>query len=454
MASLITNTGTTASTPQARIFSTTTSNSITRPARNTIFQMKQNSHEIELRRLREKYNSAVFTYDFTRPPRHVFADERSNFKSNCNALRRVLAARHVITTAPAKHLTHLSPILERSFSSRDLSYILFAGPSHPRIDQTQFYRNTMESLNVLRLNKSQYKEHKKHFGTQQAEHNQRAAMIRQKPERYISIDMQQVADTLATWDNVWGVDYYISNADKAVYLRVGLCNIIMEDSAQESNYTNPQPILLAPFFITIKLSSIGRAQCPTREANTLGLSRSHNPSSIAHDIHPHQLSDQPCFGTFGQTLVDIANNGDLVSYVGTLIAFYSQYNSQDSAGVSAQYFHPTWIQPIRDKQDYLNSLVAGMRRYNNAPQIDLVKLQAEVAKYAEYHTMANEESNRIKLRENHLCHSCDDADVSDEHDYYTDYNQNRICPSCWDNYCSNCERHHEDCRCEPDEDED
>jgi len=312
----------------------------------------------------------------------------------------------------------------------------------------------MESLNDLRLNKSRYIDFKKRFGTQQAEHNQRAAMIRQKPERYISIDVKQAANAIATWDHVWGVDYYISNADKAIYLRVGLCNIIMEDSAQESNYTNPQPILLAPFFITIKLSSIGRAQCPTREANTLGLSRSHNPSSIAHDIHPHQLSDQPCFGTFGQTLVDIANNGDLVSYVGTLIAFYSQYNSQDSAGVSAQYFHPTWIQPIRDKQDYLNSLVAGMRRYNNAPQIDLVKLQAEVAKYAEYHTMANEESNRIKLRENHLCHSCDDADVSDEHDYYTDYNQNRICPSCWDNYCSNCERHHEDCRCEPDEDED
>lgn len=447
---------TTSTAAPIRFFDTvTTAYAAARPARNTIFQMKQNSHEIELRRLREKYNSIVFTYDFTLPPRDLFADERARFKFQCKALRRVIAARHVILTTPAKHLKHLSPVLEGNFTSRELQYILFDGPTPPSINTTRNYREVLERLNDLRINKSRYKDYKQRFGAQQAEHNQRAAMIRQKPERYISIDMQQVADTLATWDNVWGVTYYISNADKAVYLRIGLCNITMEESAQESNYENPQPILLAPFYITVKLSSIGRAICATREGNTVGLSRTNNPGHLSHDIHPHQLSDQPCFGTFGQPLVDMANNGDLISYVGTLIAFYSQYNSQDSAGVNARYLHPTVIQPIANIGEYKHSLLAGLRRYNSAEaHIDLEKLNATVAEYNEYHRTTNAERDSIRFAEHHICHSCDEADISNEQDYYTDHNGNRICPRCWDHYCGNCERHQEDCRCEPDEDED
>jgi len=452
MASYITNTsastGTTTSRPQVSIFGTTAQS---RPARHTMFQMKQNSHEIELRALREKYPREAFNYDFAHPMRHVFGDLRDQFRSHYKSLRRLTAARSAILTAAPKDRKYLKFLMENMFSSRDLVYLLAQVAD---VQSTRTYRDTVETFYELRNEKMRYMDHKRRYGRLQAEHNQQAAMIRQKPERYISIDVKQVADTIATWDHVWGVEFYISNADKAVYLRVGLCNIRMEESSPESAYSNPESILLAPFYITVKLSAIGKATCPTRDGNTLGLSRNNNPGHCAYDIHPHQLSDQPCFGSFGQTLVDQANNGDLISYVGTLIAFYSQYNSQDSAGVAAQYYHPSHIHLFENSESYTTSMLSGMNMYRQEPVIHLEKLEAAISAYGEYHAQCCAVCERIEIAQNHICYSCDEMSVGDDDEYYNDNNMNRICSGCWmDHYCSDCERHIDACRCEPEDEE-
>jgi hypothetical protein len=441
----------TSARPQVSIFGTSSTISTgSRPVRPTIFQMRQNTHEIELRALREKYPREVFNYDFAHPMRRVFGDLRDQFSSHYKALRRLTAARTAMLTAPPKDRKYIKMLMENNFSSRDLAY-LFAQVAD--VQSTRTYRDTIETFYELRNEKIRYMDHKRRYGRLQAEHNQQAAMIRQKPERYIAIDMEQIATTISTWDHVWGVDYYISNAEKSAFLRIGLCNIRMEESSPESAYANPESILLAPFYITIKLSAIGKATCPTRDGNTLGLSRNNNPGYCAHDIHPHQLSDQPCFGSFGQTLVDQANNGDLISYVGTLIAFYSQYNSQDSAGVAAQYYHPSYIQLFQDPAAYNTAMFAGINAYKQKLIIHREKLQEAIAAYAEYHTQCREADTRIQIAQNQVCYSCDEIGVGDDDEYYNDHNMNRICAGCWmDHYCSECERHAEDCRCEPDED--
>jgi hypothetical protein len=267
--------------------------------------------------------------------------------------------------------------MSNSFTTPDLTWIRVPDSD---IKATHSYAMVMHTIQSIKTSRAEYKYFYERYGAKQADYNRRAAMIRQKPELHITINRQQVLDTIMQWDNVWGADSYVSQTDDSLYIRIGLCDIVMSESASESYYDEPMGIMLAPFYITVRLTKTGGAIVPSRDGNTRGLSRG-NPGCVSYDIHPHQLSDQPCFGTFGQTLVDLANNGDLISYIGTIIAFYSQYNSQDSAGVSARLYHPSYFPIWENEEHYISRLMDGMRGLNTHMQLNYEKFNAALERY-------------------------------------------------------------------------
>ncbi len=412
--------------------------------------MRENIHEIELRELRNKYRNSVFQYDFQVPPRHMFYDQRMLIRDAVHSVRRMQAMRVAYLSIHPRYKRIMANIIGGTFSNRDQTYICAEDAVDVRVTRT--YLTATNAVHELQSQKAYYYQFKRQYGSLQAEHNQRAAMIRQKPQRYISIDTGHLTKTLMTWDNVWAVGATIDANERCLYLRVGLCNIEMNESAPESYYENPQAIRLAPFFVTVKLSDTGKAICSSRNLQTCGLSRQNNPGTLGYDIHPHQLSDQPCFGTYGQTLIDSASKGDLLSYVAALIGFYSQYNSQDSAGISAQMFHPANMRSFESPEEYYSNLYATLILFNEVVETDEQKIKTAIQDYADYHATEGLEQAPMAA-DGPRCAACGDEPVGNDADYYIPRSGERVCPSCWeDHYCGDCEHHMEDCCCENEDD--
>jgi hypothetical protein len=441
--------GTTTTTTWATTAPTTASYSPRMPRPEDpvlMFNMKQNTHAVELRKLRCNYADAVFTYDFNIPIWQQFDHFKSTIRDYLHGIRRQIAAKNAyLAEIKPRNKSMLLDMFASSMSNRELDFIM---DDNARIASTRAYMEFVNSCEEYRARRREFKRFQERYGEKQADHNRRAAMIRQKPELYITINRQSIVETIMTWDNVWAADTHVDSGSNTLYIRIGLCDIVMSESAQESYYCEPQDILLAPFYVTVKVSATGNAIVSSREGQLRGLSRG-NPGQMSYDVHPHQLSDAPCFGTFGQTLIDLANNGDFISYIGTLIAFYSQYNSQDSVGVAARNYHPANFCIWEDEARYKFRLCENVRSYGKHLAINETKLDEAMERYKEYHQEENEQSPP-EIQDYERCASCEDAPVGDNDTYYVTAYDSRVCSGCWeDHYCDTCERTNDDCECEP-----
>lgn len=408
-----------------------------------VFHLQQNTQDIELRRLRRNYPNEIFHYDFQLPVYRALSHERSEIREQIERLRRTQAAKHAYQTALPKFRESLMQLFSAQLGSRQISFISNADA---QLNNTVFYNQTIEAIRLYQEYRSRFLQDRIRFAKTQADYNQRAAMIRQKARIPLTINNALIMEIVSTWNNVWGIA--VTTDNEFLRIRLGLCDIVMEDSATVSRYDDPKAIMLAPFYITIRLDTNGRATCTSDFAR--GLSRS-DQGHMEYDFHPHQLSDTPCFGTFGQTLIDTAAQGDMISYIGTLIAFYSQYNSQDSAGVEARQYHPSLLRRFRNADNYSSNMIVKFEMFSPFHIIQTEKLEQSVARYVEYHELERQQP-APEREDQYWCTYCGEVDVSDNCTYYATNTGDRICPDCWqENFCNECDRYHEDCICEPEE---
>lgn len=406
------------------------------------FQIVQNSHSLAIRQLQEKYPEIITTENFNMLAHKKFINLTNEIRHNIHQLRLQQAARTAYTSCAPQKRKKLFEILNSFFSPAQMNVIM-CGPLC--WEQSPLYREILLHIHEYKHKRLLFLSNRKKYGALQAEYNQHVAMITQKPYKTKNINPQNIIETLIQWDNVWGVASAIFGT--TLYIRVGFNDIIMNDSATISAYREKIAITLAPFYITLKLDTNANVLFPSHDDNVMGLQTCLLDYS-QHNIHPHQLSDSPCFGTFGQTIVDLGTEGDIVSLFAVIVAFYSQYNSQDSAGVKAINWHPAKIMTIQDPARYQEKLAAGLYNLQQTPpQYNEEKLSAAIDRYVAYSTIERKRDLSCIYR-SIVCNYCCENEVSDDDDYYLDANDNRICMYCWDSdFCSTCREYHEDCEC-------
>lgn len=413
-----------------------------------VFLMQENTQSLELRALQERYPRQIFNQNFQLPVREALRTQRNAIREAIHEVRKIQAVRIAIQDMPRRFRPMIETVLGLGMSSRNMRFATAADAS---LETTSAYRTAISRIEHYQILRQEFKRDTERFSSVQARYNQEAALIRQRPRTSVPIDCEQIMHTLSQWEHIWGVSAYHDTSDNLLYFRIGLCGITMEESATVSRYDEPTPISLAPFFFTLRLTADGQFLCRSTGGNTLGLSR-HELGGMSYDVHPHQLSDTPCFGTFGQSFIDMAARGDVISLVGGIIAFYSQYNSQDSAGVEARRYHPAMFCNIYDSELYHKELHDGLEQFSVYNRVDSAKLVDAIAAYMTYFTETRDVGEDApRFMQDHTCADCGDEPVNDDCDYYI-ANDERICVSCWeDHYCGDCERHQEDCICSDDD---
>ena len=408
------------------------------------FTIQQNTQAAELRELRTKYPRTIFEHNLQISPLLALCSERQQVRDALREVRSMKAVMHTLQNTPPKYISSIQRLLVVNFSSRQMREV-----RNGEITRLTSYNAAMDSLQYYRQRRLGFLADKEQYSQLQAEYNQRSAMIRQRPNRPKIINVQTIVETISQWEKVWGISVKRGISD-GLHIRIGLCNIVMEESAINSAYDDPKPITLAPYYFTIHIQNDGSFVCRSTDNNVAGLSHRGQPGTYAYDFHPHQLSDTPCFGSFGQTLIDLSIHGEVVALISGIIAFYSQYNSEDSAGVAARTYHPAHICPISDTVNYTSHLYDRLTRWN-FHTVDIDKLNTAVTQYMEYHETERHEAAPECLIRN-ICYSCEARDVSDNQCYYNTSDGDRICEDCWSHhYCGDCERHQDDCSCDPDE---
>lgn len=414
-----------------------------------VFEMEVNTVQTELNELANQQPRAVLNGNYQQHLSVALASLREETKSHIRSIRRYALAQRLYREVTGRDEEPLRTILGSTFSFR---YIRELIDPNIRFIDTRYYQQALAHIHEYISEKRRFLRNKAEYGPQQAFYNQQMALIRQRPRTRTTVDGQAIMDTVKDWDNVWGVAIKRSrhNDEERIRIRIGLRDIWMSESAQESRYDNPQPILLAPFYFTIELYETGRFVTPSGNGCTQGLSRS-NVGATSYDIHPHQLSDTPCFGTFGQTFNNMATKGDMISLIGGIIAFYSQYNSQDSAGVAANMYHPANIMRFFDSEQYRNLMVSRIRDFADFKMVNQEALEKAMGDYLTYHNDFCNTPAPVRSTTQY-CYSCEEYRVSDDDEYFIDCNDHRICNGCWQtHYCPDCEHHVEDCVCDPDD---
>lgn len=409
------------------------------------FTLQLNTLAIELRDLRSSYNNHIHDTNFQVPARIALQHYRENLRHALQELSRLKSAFWLVQNTPIKHRAEFMRLLSHGHTSRQMRELGVVND----VKELSRYQSVLTTLENYRATHSDFLRDQRRYAGEQAQYNQRAAMLRQKPNVPKEINTREIIETVATWDNVWGIAMRVRE-DEGLFIRIGLKDIIMEESALDSQYDNPLGIKLAPFYFTIIIRQDGSFICPSRERNIAGLSGGNAMGSYSYDVHPHQLSDAPCFGSFGQTFIDLANKAEIIALISGIIAFYSQYNSEDSAGINATNYHPERICTIANPTEYRDNLQLHMTNWN-CNVIDRQALAGGINDYLVYHRDAHNNERAPQRIVTHLCYNCDEQDVGDEggNDYRLDCNMNRICEGCWDHsYCHECERHREDCACE------
>jgi hypothetical protein len=392
-----------------------------------------NTSSEEIFALRETYPPETFQYDYDTSFLQVTRGARRIVYDTIHTYHRAQTARflytEILSSAPVSFRRHIRNAADITASN--------TGTDLNRLTDDviqSFYNTALEWIKDYRRKKENWIRWRKEYGPVAAQYQQQCAMIRQRISPPKTINVQKLYDTLRNWENIFGLS--ILQHDDDLSLRIGLCDIWMNESAEESRYNPVYAIPLAPFYITFILHSNGRFSCRSEEVH--GLSQEYS-----WYIHPHQLSDTPCFGSFNQTLINLTNEGDLLNVVSTLIAFYSQYNSRDSAGVSAVRFHPHTLQ-LSQQPSLQSELRDGILAHSPDAYVDTEKLEAA---FERYHSACSSLPPPMILDTAEFCSHCGEVDISDEN-YFITVDDDRVCPDCWeDSFCGECERHHEDCIC-------
>jgi hypothetical protein len=429
-----------------------TSIDTTQEARPNIFRIENRSTEAENELLQAEYPEEIFQYDFRQPMHSALTHYIHHFKSckivydNFRTLVRVLNALQETPGNNAQFLSNVASNYPRSVRSEIIN-----GTVGESIDYSMHEKRdlTVSRAHTYLSKKQQWFDLKSRYGTKQAEYYQRRALLRARPPTIYEVDVYKTAAELAEWPNVFAVRTRIT--DQYAEFRIGLCNIEMSESATDSYYSNPVPIKLAPFYFTLRLKKDGKFLCPSQEDNAGGFAfDTPSPSVPNYYFHPHQLNDSPCFGSFGQALNNFASMGEVTALISGIIAFYSQYNSQDSAGAKARFFHPSNLPMSNFDSDlYLFRLKDHITDItcttDTLHYIDDTLLLSAMSDYLAY---SRDSGDPPVPAERHYCYNCNEEPVGDGYEYMWDVNENRICIGCWnDNYCCECERHIEDCEC-------
>jgi hypothetical protein len=310
------------------------------------------------------------------------------------------------------------------------------------------YHRTCSHVQDYFASKQNIINRKRKYRAQFAEFNQRKHMLLQRALPPITIDIKELADALMKWPNIWGFSADIDSSNGSLHLRIGFCNLSMQESAEESCYDYPAEIKLYPFFVTMVIYEDGRIHFPSRDDLAVGLATK-GETRPNYYFHPHQLSDQPCFGSFGQLIKQSSSQGDFLTTISLLSSFYSQYNSNDSAGENAYTFHPSHFELPRTIDNFPERYINSMK-VDQYYVIDTDKLHAAAADYISYYKATIESGEPApQLTDSIYCEYCEENTVNDNDEYYISAHGSRICGVCWnDHYCSNCERHTEDCVCQ------
>jgi hypothetical protein len=415
-----------------------------------VFELQQNTQAIELRALRERFPTEIHTENYQCSMQTALQTDIENIKHAIRQIRRIQLAHKLFHTRedPREQMI-LRQLLHDSISSRDISQIA----SDINIERIHGVSANMARVRQYLGNKALWLQNRARFGSLQAQYHQQAALIRQRPNIPTVIQGKEIIETMKTWENVFAIGVRVDEDENALFVRIGLCDIFMDESGQNCQYDYPASIPLAPFYFTIRINENGTFICPSRDGNVMGLSRHITRNEgMSYDIHPHQLSDQPCFGSFGQTMADLAASGDVLSLAATIIAFYSQYNSVDSAGVHAYEYFPgqDYIAFPADRTTYMQTLARGFDGYDCC-FCNYDKLGEAYSRYVDFAHDPPEPAP--ELSRTHTCTWCEEENVSDNTPHFYDYDGNRICTSCWDNsFCHECERNTEACVCDPDDD--
>jgi hypothetical protein len=411
------------------------------------FDLNLNTQNADIRALRETYPPIMFQHDYQQSVVTALDHERQYARSAIMDIRRARLLHRL-----SKELA--SPREQKIFKRVALSVLPIQ--SWQRIEratdvnESGYVISKKAAIEEYLAKRRDWFEARAKYAPLQARFNQQAALIRQRPSEHVRLNGSGILATLASWENVFAVAVKYSAADAQYDIRVGLCDIVMDESAEKSRYDIPASIPLAPFYFTIRLSENGRFTCPTQNRYVGGLVR-HYPNQLSGYVHPHQLSDQPCFGSFTQTLVDLAASGQIIPLVSTIIAFYSQYNSEDSAGVSARYFYPNEGNPDHivlpaDPTSFMDDLIFAFTEWSRWCICDEEKLEAAYERYEAF--MNNPPHPAPIIVSEVVCSWCEEVDVSDSAEFYLDYFGDRVCPDCWyEHYCSNCERPTDSCNC-------
>ena len=211
------------------------------------FQMRQNTQEIEIRELDTRYPRQIHRQNYQVSYIIELMGYRLRVKNAIRRIREINAAREAIIHCRHKHRENLKVMMATIFIGRDLRYIT-SDITEPNTRPEDAYDSALVEIDNYRGLREMFINNKKEYSSLQAEYNQRAAMIRQRPEKPVHIQTQEIINTVSSWDNVWGVSTYEDTFENKLHIRVGLCDITMKEAAMDSRYDDAKDIMLAPLY--------------------------------------------------------------------------------------------------------------------------------------------------------------------------------------------------------------
>jgi hypothetical protein len=428
-----------------------------------VFALNNDEKARQISSLQDRYPSDVYSENgiFGVPVVSLLVVRRlrNNVRQAIRKYRQLRAARTYYLSNELKRYEFVE-IFGEFFSESELRIIT---NERDRLKNSSCFRNVKNLYSEYRRTINVYNQRRRVLLPQRKTYLRELALIEQREYEQKLIRATNVVKEVSKWPNVFAASAQMENGisvdDERLIFRFGLCNIVMSESSTNPPFEYSPDVPLAPFVVTAVIERNGRVRFPSFMASAhegadvhahnpgvFGFSRSARPYGLSYDVHPHQLSDSACFGTFDQTLIDAGREGDIVSVLSVLIGFYSQYNSSDSAGRLFAEHHPAWYvnahgtndeEPI-DRGMFFRAFYMSFRnRTNCAVVFDNNKLLNATDAFLEYWNDPGEPPKYPSR----MCVECNEVDVAlgTGNRFFFRDDDEAVCESCWnEHYCHTC----------------